>query len=404
MDLAHALSADSARFGPECGWVTELHGALHDVIRQETGAFEWELLTDYAEYDPDRDTRRLSTADEGREVNRQRLLRHLGYLLEKANFEHMQAAQLDAVVAQTNSLGLRVLLDPTRVEHLSIWIRGQATITRTHRLWWNPLRTQHQRLEVFKRLVIIFQLREMSCIELKMFKDIPVADVEALLPHAEVGMNISDRAQLYLGSAGALTGALWKLTQFLLSGAIQFTTVLTTFLLGTAMLTFKAITGYRRTRLHRDSQRTRHLYFQNVANNAAVIHAVLAMIAEEESKEAFLAYLFQASAPTALSVEELRRRVEDYLRQHFEIEVRFDVVDAIETLQRLRLTAASDPNADAEVEPWPTAVDRLRDHWRLKASWSYHRTMADRADLPLRTTLTLVAEEPHPSATLRRSL
>lgn len=382
-DLATALGADPQFFGPDAQHFPALYRAIRDVIAQETEDFERQLMNDFAAHDPDCDTQPLDRDSITTLEESERLQRHLSYLLEKANFEHMPAAQLEAVVAEANSLGLRVLLDHSCIHRLSIWIRGHARLKRHKRTLRHPFRGETRTLHVFQRLVVIYQMRNDRRIGVKMFKDIPAADVEALLPHARVGMSRIDQAQLYFGSMGALGTAAWKLAQFLIFGAIQFTAVLTTLSLGMVALTFKAVTGYRRTQKQRDSQRTRHLYFQNVANNSAVIHTVLGMIAEEETKEAFLAYVFGPIA--GFEPQALQNQVEQYLSKRFEINFRFEVHDGLETLERFELlpTAAGHPPVS------PTeAIARLRTHWVNQTSRTYHRTMADNADVPIRTTLS----------------
>ena len=142
-------------------------------------------------------------------------------------------------------------------------------------------------------------------------------------------------------------------------------------------LSLRSFFGYRRARQARDSQRTRHLYDKNLANNAAVLHVLINQIAREELKEALLAYAFVAAADGAIGCEaDLDRRTEDWLRERFGVEVNFDCPDAVETLDRLDLWTDRGAWRVASAQE---AIDRLEAHWRDRRTIDYHRQAVDRA-------------------------
>lgn len=374
-DLCHRMRSDTDTFGDGAEALCEVAEALEDVLCQESDAFERQVADAYADLSPDRDTIDLTPPGERLGDELDKVDTWLNYLLEKANFTELTPEQLAHVVAVANSLGLRVKLDPERIERLRVYARGEGHITRTFRTWRTPIKGEERQLDVYRRLCVVVKLCDEPHLRIKMFKDIPASDVEALLPHAEVGMSTFDQVQLYGGSAGALGSAMLKLIQFVFFASVAVTALLWTFLVGFFMLTFKAVTGYYRTRSKRDSQRTRHLYDQNLGNNAAVIHNLLAMIAQEETKEAFLAYAicYAAQEPfeSSAAVDET---VEAYLKTRFQVEVNFDSDDALETLTRLELW--SDAKCFRVVEP-QVALERLRTHWRERKTWGYHEAMAN---------------------------
>lgn len=367
-DLAEALASDQTVFGQDARWLRDLSAALADVVEQEAGAFEQELCARYAPFNPDRDTINLRSDRDGSGDAFADLLRRIDYLLNKANFERLSDDQLHAVVKSAAVRGVRVRLNPANAAYVAVWVRGQTATRVTRRTWRSPVKGRPVPIEMFRRLVVVARLRNDPNVLLKLFKDIPVCDLEALLPHAEIAMTWFDRARALGGGAGVLGSTATKVVN-LITGIIAWTKLLWVILFGALLLAYRGITGYRRARASRDSQRTRHLYFQSLDNNVGAIHALVTMVVQEEAKEALLAYAFcharggAACAADAAPCDTawLATRVQDYLRQRFAVEVDFDASDALNTLSRLDLWL--DRSACRVIAP-PEAVDRLRSHWR----------------------------------------
>ncbi|RMF71767.1 MAG: DUF3754 domain-containing protein, partial [Planctomycetota bacterium] len=369
-DLVEALATDTVRFGADAVRLREFAAALSDVIEQEAVELERDLVDRYAAFNPDRDTLVVdSNRDERSRAHRRDLLTRFDYLMDKANFERMSDVQIDQAVRTANSYGLRIRLNPDRIDELRIWVRGRGRIQRCKKTWRHPVKGVTRDVEVFRRMVVLARLRDDPHLNIKIFKDIPAEDVEALLPHAEVTMTWLDRLMMIGGSAGAAGSTGMKLFGMLAKVA-ALGQLLWVVLIGAGTVAVRAFLGYRRARTTRDSQRTRHLYFQNLSNNEAAIHRLIAMIAGEEIKEALLAYAFCRNTLEPVGSElELRTRVESYLRTRFAVKVDFDVSDAVETLTRLRLW--SDPQAMTVVNI-DAALGQLRSHWRQRRSGGYH--------------------------------
>jgi hypothetical protein len=128
-----------------------------------------------------------------------------------------------------------------------------------------------------------------------------------------------------------------KIWAVLIQGAAiagNFAWVLIVGMLG---LSVRSFFGYRSARHHRSSQMHHNLYYQNVANNAGVLHQLLRNIAEEELKEALIAYAILHGRDDITDVRELEDAVGGWLHDRFAIDVDFDGPDAVETLDRLEL-------------------------------------------------------------------
>lgn len=335
-ELIAALVEYAADRGLPCKDLREFAHALRAVIEQEAAAFAREMADAYAPFNPDRETLPQENESYFRTSDGYTAMHaRLEYLMDKANFERLNDVQIGQALQVASSQGLTVRLDPGRIEELSLWIRGYGEIERTRRTWKRPIRGVTHKLEVYRRLAVVARLKGDPHILIKLFKDIPEEDVEALLPHAEISMNWWDRAFMFSGGLGAISSTTMKI---LSGGLLAVSRILWTLSVGCAILAWRVFHGYRRTRVQRDSQRTRHLYYQNLSNNLGSIYTMVSLISQEELKEAGLAYFICATAdPPIQSVGDLKSRCESLLTVRFGSPVDFDVADAVHTLDRMKL-------------------------------------------------------------------
>lgn len=362
--LARTIEADPSAFGPAAPHARALRDAIDRVIGQEVETLHDHLDDLYAALNPDEDAHSVATEDP---VSTQaHLLERLGYVLDKANFETLDDVQIDAAIAAGTSYGFRVRLDPDRIEHLALHVRGRGVASDLRRLRVKPWKRVERRVPVYRRLVAVAQLKGEGGIRLKLFRDIPVRDIEALLPHAEISMSMLDRAQVFGGGAGALGGLVSKI---MAAGAFTFTGLGSAAAIAFGGLAFKSFMGYRRTKHKRTSQRTQHLYERNLANNAAVVHSLLRMIRQEEVKEALLVYALLSAEHTPRDEHDLDVHAEHWIAQRFGCTSDFDCPDALETLDRLGLW--QDRARLLVVSP-AEALDRLESHWIHRRSLAYH--------------------------------
>lgn len=373
-ELIAALAGDAERFGDDAEQFADVAAALRDVIEQEAGAFERDLADFYAAFNPDRDTQPQQPVEVLRTPTAyDQLFTRLSYLLEKANFERLSNVQIEEFVKAANMRGVRVKLHAELIEHLEIWARGRGGTTRTIRTFKHPIRGETRTLAVFRRIVVVGRLCDEPHVFIKVFKDIPEADLEALLPHAEVAMNWRDRVLLMGGGAGTIGSTAIKVSKIAMNLAM-LSKFLWIILVGAVVLAWRTFMGYRRARTSRNSQRTQHLYYQNLSNNAGAIQALVAMISQEELKEAVLAFaLCHGDGDKPKSPDELAAVAERYLAEKFGVEVDFDAPDAIESLRRLHLCAGGE---SLHAVSCGEATEKLLEHWRQRASAKYHGSMA----------------------------
>ena len=105
----------------------------------------------------------------------------------------------------------------------------------------------------------------------------------------------------------------------------------------------KSVLGYFRTKNKYQFGLTKSLYLKNLDNNLSVIYRILNEAEEQELCEAILAYTFlwKDKSSQGLTETELDEAVEEFLLEVTEVEVDFEVHDALGKLARLGLAHVS---------------------------------------------------------------
>lgn len=351
--------------------------ALERIVHAESSALSRRLERAYAPFNPDRET--VTVGDDG--ANRRGLevlASILDYTFDKANYDLLEDAQVTAAVSSASVHGMKVRVNPDKVGDLQIYVRGKTQETRLIRTLRRPIHGEMRDVELYRRLAIVYRKPDSLEVGIKLFREIPVVNLEALLPHAEVGMSLFDRIKIIGGGVGAISGATWQAVMVLVQGTMIAGQYLWALSLGLAGLSVRSVLGYRRAMDLRISQRTHHLYYQNIANNAGVLDLLVSSIGHEEVKETLLAYALLVLHPgEATDRESLSRLAEQWIKERFHVELHYDVADALESIDRLGLW--EDRDAMRPVNP-EVACARLDAKWRERDTEDYHaRAMADRA-------------------------
>jgi hypothetical protein len=143
-----------------------------------------------------------------------------------------------------------------------------------------------------------------------------------------------------------------------------------------AGLFWKTFSNCKRAIRDRDSERTKNLYFQNLATNASTIHMLATAVGQAEVKEALLAYAFCVSHTLDGADGDLEARldeqIEAYLKEKFDADVNFDMPDALETMDRLGLWQ---DKSQLRVVPPDQALEILEAHRRERRTADYHSTL-----------------------------
>jgi hypothetical protein len=174
-------------------------------------------------------------------------------------------------------------------------------------------------------------------ISIKIFKNIPMADLEVVYPDKKLKMRPFDKTVLSLVIIATLVGSIIKLKAGdPTDGASGFLT----FIGIIAAVALKTVMGFLRTRVKYIAKIAQDLYERNLDSNLGVVQFLVDSVEEQEFKEAFLCYLLlvqngavmdaNGNVAKGMTNEDLDEAVEKFLEGNFDIEVDFDVDGALE--------------------------------------------------------------------------
>ena len=333
-----------------------------------------DLQNAYAPFDGDCDTvslTELSAAE--RRARLDLLFRRFDWLMERANFRHLSRADLEAALGAVSQHGLRLEVDLACFDRLEMYCRGEFHLTQHRRNWKNFFRREEVEVPVYQRLVIIFRLQggqrksrttDEQEVFIKLFKDVPKADLEMLLPGTRVKMSLKDRIKIIMPTVSGLAVSIYKAFKGALLAAAAGIYGILAVIGVTCGYGMRSFYGYLQTKQRYQLNLTESLYYQNLDNNAGVIARLLSEAEEQENREAVLAYFFlwRAAGGRGLKADELDLRIEAFLRACLGRPVDFEVDDALAKLMRLGL-ARQTPHGRYLAVPLAEALIALDRAW-----------------------------------------
>ncbi|MDY7103573.1 MAG: TMEM143 family protein [Actinomycetota bacterium] len=326
----------------------------------------------YAPFDPDTDTRAtVAREDVDRDDARRRLVDGLTELLERANYERIDARTLDKALEAESLLKVKLHADPDEFSEALFFRRGAAEHTEELSSLFG-LRKRTLRFIAYERVLVFISFQEREWFEardrdledlrfepgstlLKLFRNVPEADLEMLFPNSEVRMRPIDKLAVGIPAAG--TGLFLLVTKLLAPIAFLVSLVLVwlgvrdgdpqvdqgqVLLLagavgGLAAWMWKQWVSFKTRKVEFMQRVTDDLYFKNLANDVAALHYLVDAAEDEEVKEAILAAWACVVVGRPATLDELDQRMEAWLAGHGCADVDFEVDDAVGKLERLGL-------------------------------------------------------------------
>ena len=337
------------------------HFEFHQVV---------EALKDaYAELDPDSDTRDPGAACTS---TTPAFVQLLDGLLEKANYERVGEAELNQALTESSLFKIRLHVDFDDFSEVSLFARG-VSIRRESVPTWFGLSSREIEFTNYDRVVVYLRIREdyerskqdfASCRAgatlLKLFRNVPRADLEMLFPNTRVRMRLLDK--LLIGIPALVSGGVVLTTKLgaslvLLGSLLGYwlgvsnrpaelnQAGIMVLLAGLAALggyLWKQFSNFKNRKLRFMQALTQNLYFKNLDNNAGVFYRLANDAEEEESKEAILAYYFLLGSDSPLDRNGLDRAIESWFESRWDCRVDFEIDDALNKLLTLGLVRESD--------------------------------------------------------------
>lgn len=359
-----------------------LHFEFHQLLE--------DLKQAYAPLDPNADTltveRALSSIQPSTSSSLKPLLEKV---LDKANYERVTQADLEQALEESSLFKIRLQVDFEDFEEVLLFCRGESQRQETLSQWFG-LKKKTLSFTNYDRVVVYLKLRDdlskehLYCSSgstmLKLFQDVPKADLEMLFPNTRVRMRLMDK--LLIGVPAAVGGGVVISTK--LGGSLILLASLAGYWLGThdtpvqldktallALLAgfgalaahfWKQFNNFKNRKLRFIQTLTQNLYFKNLDNNAGVFHRLLDEAEEEEGKEALLAYAFLLQADRALPLSDLDAYIESWFERQLGCRVDFEIDDAIQKLIRFGLVVEQNPQTYSAVS-MPDALRLLDERW-----------------------------------------
>ena len=337
------------------------HFEFHRVVES--------LKDSYAPLDPDADTRSIgnNTVPGGHEF-----VELLNGLLEKANYERVTEDELNLALTEASMFRIRLHVDFDDFSEVLLFCRGVSQREETLSSLFGLIKkdisfTNYDRVVLYLRFRDDYaQSKDQPAVcrpgatLLKLFQNVPRADLEMLFPNTAVRMRLIDK--LLIGVPAAISGGVVLTTKLgaslvLVGSLLGFwlglssepaelnKTSLMVLLAGLVALggyLWKQFNNFNNRKIRFMQALTQNLYFKNLDNNAGVFHRLANDAEEEECKEAILAYYFLLSSEQTMSRIELDKKIEQWLVERWQCRVDFEINDALNKLLALKLVEETD--------------------------------------------------------------
>jgi len=390
-DVVAALREDFASDEVPGAQLTSLCARLLALYHYEFHTELEQLKQDYAPFNPDLDHPQAQLGPASKQARADNFTAHLGSVLERGNYEPLNEQDVHHAFEERSLFPLKVEADTSVYREAMFYARGETLRTAEIPRWYGLRRTTIE-VPTFERVCLFIRFKREDELELtraqlrrlkfepgttilKLFRNIPKADLEILFPNCEPRMRAVDK--LFIGVPALVGGVpvVTKLMPALIALAILMglrqgqidTASIITGLTGLVVLgayLFRQWGKFKHRRMMFNKELSDNLYFRNLDNNEGVLTRLVDEAEEEECKEVVLAYVhLLASGEAGLAAGALDERVEDWLRDRFEVEVDFEVSDALAKLEGFDLVERIDAERVC-ARPLSEAMARLDARWR----------------------------------------
>lgn len=332
-----------------------------------------EMLKDcYAPFNPDADTRlNFDYSEQNKKALQKNLVEGLAAILNAANFQKITETDLEEALKEESLFKIRLRVDFNDFEEVIFYQRGESTKEETLIKFFG-LKKEPITFTNYERVVIYIKFKKEDYFKakrqknlyftpgstiIKLFQNVPKADLEMLFPNSEVRMKTVDK--LIIAIPAAVSGIVLTATKLgasilLIGSVVSFWLGLTKkevkieqqhlIALGLGLGTlggflFKQISKFKNRKIKFMKALSDNLYFKNLDNNTGVFHHLIDTAEEEEFKEAILAYYFLLVEDRDLTITELDETVERWFENKHNCRINFEIEDALHKLERWNLVS-----------------------------------------------------------------
>lgn len=293
--------------------------------------------------------------------------------LKRANYSEIDADTVQSRRATKQLTGLSIKPSAAGIRRVRFFARGVRPEEIEHKSWLG-LRKQIVHAEVMNDVVVLVGFKNADEIGpdeskafakmrrgmrpgaalVKHFRNVATPELVTLHPGARPSMRPRD--QVFLAAPAVATGVpvllnIWPAITVLFAvlaayfgaqGAIEENELKRAVAAISGLVAVGAFV--MRQRLKYEAQTLRYqkqladtVYFRNLANNAGVLDLLVGAGEDQDAKEAFLAYGVLLNAEHPMVKGEIDNAAEAYLADRFDLEVDFEINDALAKIERLGL-------------------------------------------------------------------
>jgi hypothetical protein len=273
--LAAAVDSDQEA----CEFLRQRKAILATRIHQRLHGRFAGLIEGYTFLDPDRegvlDSLHASLASS---VCIKALLESTEELLVKANYHRLSPSQIYQALRSATAWGVKLQIRFSDYKRLRVYARGDTLGLRVARRWYRLFRKQELSVPIYRQLVVAFERTQPAGqLHLRMFKNIPHADVDMLLP-GSVKITWLDQGKIGIptlwGFSMTVTRLLRSMWILALLGAVEIFRAVWMYIavvLAALLYSIKVFFSYRHARNRQLLNIAQSLYFQTLSNNKGVL-------------------------------------------------------------------------------------------------------------------------------------
>nr|WP_039989324.1 TMEM143 family protein [Paraglaciecola arctica] len=371
--------------------VSTLHFEYHQILE--------ELKDSYAPFDLNSDTLTVTKlTDDILQAKQSSFTSRFTQVLNAANFEKVTDQDLQEALQEESLFKVRLAVEFEDFEDVVFYRRGEYQQTETISKFWG-LRKQKITFTNYDKVAVYIKFKDADYFSqtkskklkfkqgiadpgstiIKLFQNVPKADLEMLFPNSQVRMRTIDKA--IIGGSALVGGAVVLVTKLgasllVLAGLFSYwlgltnqevtinTQQLIALGVGAGVLggfIFKEWSKFKNRKLRFMKALADNLYFKNLDNNSGVFHHLIDSAEEEECKEAILAYYFLVVQGASMTSEQLDNKIEQWFAVHFDFQIDFEIADALAKLQRFGIIKSADGKYTAL--PIKVAQSQLDAQW-----------------------------------------
>ncbi len=360
-------SLDEKTFNQVC---TLLSSLLHFQYHQRLENLKYS----YEPFNPNSDRRTLIPPTASELISHQKsFAKDFEHILNAANFEKITDKDIQDALKEESLFKVRLEVKFNDFEEIVFYRRGESqkteTISKFFGLVKKPITfTNYDRVAVYIKFKDKTHFAERTIpigwepdsTVIKLFQNVPKADLEMLFPNSEIRMRPIDK--VVIGASAIVGGAVVLVTKLgasiiLLAALFSFwmgmseesveigQKQLLALLLGLGVLgsfVFKEWSKFKNRKIKFMKALADNLYYKNLDNNAGVFHTLVNEAEEEDFKEALLAYSFLLKHDKGLTALALDNEIEQVYQTQYQCELNFEIDDALRKLENLGLVLSNE--------------------------------------------------------------